>query len=210
MRGFRNLPRSAPPRPVFVRAGEHGPQSAVPPPTRVVCGESREGRNVHSPPAAGTSCGELLTTAAWIPRPGHGDARHATRSSRPSPRRALRSPPWSPRISSARWRRDAAGPLSDIDVGLLVREGEDHEGVSGRVMDALSRRLRTSALDVVSLADAPLPLRYRAARDGILVLGRDAAAVERFVTQTVLQYLDFKPLRDRAFAQVRAAILEQR
>lgn len=77
-------------------------------------------------------------------------------------------------------------------------------------MDALSRRLRTSALDVVSLADAPLPLRYRAARDGILVLGRDAAAVERFVTQTVLQYLDFKPLRDRAFAQVRAAILEQR
>lgn len=106
--------------------------------------------------------------------------------------------------------RDAAGPLSDIDVGLLVREGEDREVVCGRVMDALSRRLRTSDLEVVSLADAPLPLRYRVVRDGILVLGRDAAALERFVAQTVLRYLDFKPLRDRAFASVRGAILGQR
>jgi hypothetical protein len=30
------------------------------------------------------------------------------------------------------------------------------------------------------------------------------------MTETVLQYLDFKPLRDRAFALVRDAILENR
>jgi len=75
-------------------------------------------------------------------------------------------------------------------------------------MDALCRRLRTSRVDVVSLADAPPPLRYRVVRDGSLVACRDRAAVERFVVEAVLQYLDFKPLRDRAFARMRQAVLE--
>jgi hypothetical protein len=106
--------------------------------------------------------------------------------------------------------RGAAGPLSDIDVGLLLADADGAALVCGRTVDALCRRLATSRVDVVSLATAPMPLRYRAIRDGLLVLGRDAAAVERFITETVLQYLDFKPLRDRAFALVRDAILESR
>lgn len=104
----------------------------------------------------------------------------------------------------------AAGPLSDVDVGLLTPDGRDAEAVCGRVMDALSRRLRTSRVDVVSLADAAPPLRYRVVRDGRLVVCRDAAAAERFVAQSVLHYLDFEPLRDRAFERMRSAILEGR
>jgi hypothetical protein len=77
-------------------------------------------------------------------------------------------------------------------------------------MDALCRRLRTSRIDVLSLQDAPMPLRYRVVRDGLIVLCRDARVVERFVTETVVQYLDFKPLRDRAFELMREAILENR
>ena len=72
----------------------------------------------------------------------------------------------------------------------------------------LCRRLQTSRIDVISLAGAPMPLRYHVVRDGSLVLCRDAAALERFIAESILQYLDFKPLRDRAFGLVRDAILE--
>jgi len=106
--------------------------------------------------------------------------------------------------------RGTAGPLSDIDVGLLVADSDDAARVCARTMDALCRRLGTSRVDVVSLATAPVPLRYRVVRDGLLVLRRDAAAVERFITETVLHYLDFKPVRDRAFGLVRDSIVENR
>ena len=106
--------------------------------------------------------------------------------------------------------RGTAGPRSDVDVGLLVGDRREGEAACERTMDALCRRLRTSHVDVVPLADAPLPLRYRVVRDGSLVVCRDAWAVERFVTETVLQYLDFKPLRDRALEIVRDAVLENR
>ena len=104
--------------------------------------------------------------------------------------------------------RGNAGPLSDVDVGLLVGDANEANAICGRTMDALCRRLHTSRVDVVSLGTAPVPLGYRIIREGSLVSCRDAGRLERFVTQTVLEYLDFKPLRDRAFAVMRCAILE--
>jgi predicted nucleotidyltransferase len=100
-----------------------------------------------------------------------------------------------------------AGPLSDVDVGLLLRDPRDSERVCGRTMDELCRRLKTSRVQVVSLAGMPPPVRYRVIRDGVLVVSRDAAVVERFVADTVRHYLDFQPLRDRAFETMRSAIL---
>ena len=99
--------------------------------------------------------------------------------------------------------RGTAGPLSDIDVALLLADPREDGSVCDRTMDTLCRRFRTSRVDVVSLASAPMPLRYRVVRDGALVLCRDAAILERFITEAVLQYLDFKPLRDRAFGRMR-------
>lgn len=106
--------------------------------------------------------------------------------------------------------RQTAGPLSDIDVGLLIHNREDERTVCDRTMDALCRRLRTSRVEVVSLRGAPLPLRYRVVREGMLATCRDRAALERFITNTVLHYLDFKPVRDRAFEIMRHAILANR
>lgn len=107
--------------------------------------------------------------------------------------------------------RGTAGPLSDIDIGLLLADGSRADtSVCDRTMDELCRRFRTSRVDVVSLGDASIPLRYHVVRDGSLVLCRDAAALERFMADSVLQYLDFKPLRDRAFGLVRDAILDNR
>lgn len=104
--------------------------------------------------------------------------------------------------------RGIAGPMSDIDVGLLISDPSEAEAVCGRTMDAMSRRLGTSRLDVVSLVDTPVPLRYRVVRDGLLVTCRDPVVVERFVADTVLHYLDLKPLRDRAMVLTQNAILQ--
>ena len=105
---------------------------------------------------------------------------------------------------------ETAGPLSDVDIALLIPDRRQRQVVCDRMLDALCRRLRTSRVDVISLADAPVPLRYRVVRDGQLMTSRDAPIVERFVAETVLQYLDFQPLRDRAFSHMRDAILEGR
>ena len=106
--------------------------------------------------------------------------------------------------------RGTAGPLSDLDIGLLIAGGSRGDEVCDRVWTRVCRRLRIPHVDVVSLADAPMPLRYRVVRDGSLVVCGDAAALERFVADPVIQYLDFKPLRDRAFLLVRDAIIETR
>jgi predicted nucleotidyltransferase len=103
-----------------------------------------------------------------------------------------------------------AGPLSDLDIGLLIVSGSRGDEVCDRVWSHLCRQLRMPHVDVVSLAGAPMPLRYRVVRDGSLVVCRDAAALERFVAESVLHYLDFKPLRDRAFGLVRDGIIETR
>jgi predicted nucleotidyltransferase len=105
--------------------------------------------------------------------------------------------------------RGTAGPMSDVDVGLLLSPGSDGEAACGRVHDALCRELRRDDVDVIALAGAPAPLRYRAVRDGQLIVCRDRAAYERLVTRAVLEYLDIKPARDRACARVRDSVARE-
>lgn len=104
--------------------------------------------------------------------------------------------------------RGTATSLSDIDVALLVTPGSAPADVCGRVADELSRQFGTDRVDVVSLNHVPAPLAYRVIREGRLVVCRDSARVERFVADTVLQYLDFQPVRDRAFQLLRGKILD--
>lgn len=99
-------------------------------------------------------------------------------------------------------------PLSDVDVAVLVRAGVDAEVVCGRLMDALVRSLKTEKIDLVRLDRAPPPLGYRVVRDGRLLVSRDEKVRQRYVSRTVMRYLDFKPLRDRAFETARKAALE--
>jgi hypothetical protein len=100
--------------------------------------------------------------------------------------------------------------MSDIDVGLLLSRDANDEVICDRVRESLMRALRTTSVDVVSLRHAPMPLRYRVVRDGIVLRCRDRAAFERFFVESVLQYLDFKVLRDRGFETQRGAILQRR
>jgi predicted nucleotidyltransferase len=99
-----------------------------------------------------------------------------------------------------------AGPLSDVDVGVLFRASADG-GAEGRLLDRLVEALGTEKVDLVLLAHAPIPLRFRAVREGRVLLSRDAVMRERFEVDSVMRYLDFKPLRDRAQLATRNAIL---
>ena len=103
--------------------------------------------------------------------------------------------------------RGTAGPLGDVDVGLLIAPGADDRAICDRVMDGLAVNLGTDRIDVLSLNRAPSPVRYRVVRDGVLVVCRQAAVLEHFVAESVLTYLDFKPVRDRAFNRLRESII---
>jgi predicted nucleotidyltransferase len=100
-----------------------------------------------------------------------------------------------------------SGPLSDVDVAVLPAAGADRMRLEDELAAALVRALGTERVDLVMLDEAPPPLRYRVARDGRLLVCTDHGVRQRFVTATVMEYLDFKPVRDAAFRAAREAIL---
>jgi len=102
--------------------------------------------------------------------------------------------------------RGTAGPMSDIDIGIVLSVGPSSDGVLGPLTDRLVLRLGTDRVDVIDLPSAPVPLRYRAVQGRVIVCA-DPRARERFEVDTVRRYLDFQPLRRRAFDLARAAIL---
>jgi len=105
--------------------------------------------------------------------------------------------------------RDRLTPLSDIDVAVLLDgRPETRTDLLDRLAEALSRSLGTDAIDLVMLNAAPPPIRYRVIRDGVLMVCRDQKIRERFEADTVRRYLDFKPLRDRAFRDMQKALGE--
>jgi predicted nucleotidyltransferase len=90
-----------------------------------------------------------------------------------------------------------AGPLSDVDIGYVSGEPRS-EDAAGRLLDRLVLRIGRSDVDLVDLRRAPFPLRFRAVRDGRVLVCGDELARERFEVESVLRYLDLKPLRDAA------------
>jgi predicted nucleotidyltransferase len=102
-----------------------------------------------------------------------------------------------------------SGPLSDLDIAILLASSATGQ-TSGEIEDALCRALRTDRIDLIVLNRAPPPLAYRVVRDGRRIFCRNPAACEAFESHTVMRYLDFKPVRDRAFHVARAHTGEAR
>lgn len=100
------------------------------------------------------------------------------------------------------------GPLSDVDVAILLSDVASPGNLAGQIQDALCRKLRTDGIDLVVLNEAPVALAYRVIRDGRCVHCRDDRLRLGFMTRTILRYLDFKPVRDQAFRVLRRKILE--
>ncbi len=96
--------------------------------------------------------------------------------------------------------RGTAGPLSDVDVAVMLPVELDPDARFRRrlgLMVDLSRVLETDDVDVAILNDVPIMLGYRIFRDGILLGCRDRRAFVRVKATTVVEYLDFLPLAER-------------
>jgi predicted nucleotidyltransferase len=91
--------------------------------------------------------------------------------------------------------RGRAGPLSDLDVAVLLREGADTEATQLDLIGDLARAAGTDEIDLVVLNDAPNELAFRVIRDGRVLLCRDEAARVHHRVRTILEYLDLEPLR---------------
>lgn len=104
--------------------------------------------------------------------------------------------------------RAAAGPLSDVDVAVLL--DQPRAGRVGELVDAVADVTGSERADVVVLNHAPVSLAYRVLRDGVLLVERDRAARVRHWVRTVDRYLDMVPAREILAAGTRRRIREGR
>lgn len=91
--------------------------------------------------------------------------------------------------------RDSAGPLSDVDVAVLLDERSDHFRRRIEITGAVAEVTGDGNADVIVLNATPVALGYRVLRDGNLILSRDERARVRFFVHTVGRYLDMAPMR---------------
>ncbi len=103
------------------------------------------------------------------------------------------------------YARSTEGPLSDVDIAILLEPDTDraiHEALAIDYTNAVLSALRTDEVDVVVLNAAPLPLRHRVIRDGVLLLDRAPATRRMFEVQALSSYLDFKPVLEAYDAEL--------
>jgi len=96
--------------------------------------------------------------------------------------------------------RGQAGPLSDVDVAVLLAGAPDDARCFDRrleIIGGLMDILHVNDVDVAILNQVPLALRYRVLRDGVLLYCRDQQVRIEFTARTVSEYLDFKPILQR-------------
>jgi predicted nucleotidyltransferase len=91
--------------------------------------------------------------------------------------------------------RGDTGPLSDVDVAVFLDSRVDPFAFRLRLMETLSRALRTEHLDLVILNDASPVLRYEVVREGRVIKEDKAARVE-FETRALAEYLDTAHMRN--------------
>ncbi len=105
--------------------------------------------------------------------------------------------------------RGDTGPLSDVDVALLLRTGVSREAAFDlrlRMMTALGRAFDADEIDVIVLNDAPLLLQHRVLRDGKVLFCRDGARRVRYEARAISEYLDFQHM-ERIYNQALLARL---
>ena len=105
--------------------------------------------------------------------------------------------------------RGDTGPLSDVDVALLLRPGVSREAAFDlrlRMMAALGRMFDTDEIDVIVLNDAPLLLQHRVLRDGKVLFCRDELRRVRYEARAISEYLDFQHM-ERIYNQALLARL---
>ena len=95
--------------------------------------------------------------------------------------------------------RGEAGPLSDLDVGIVFAEAVAPQARM-EIAAALAGELQEMSgalVDVTILDEAPPALKHGAIRDGRLVFVADEARRVHFEATAIREYLDFRPVLTR-------------
>ncbi len=106
--------------------------------------------------------------------------------------------------------RGTAGPLSDVDVGVLLAADGDPSRRQIELIGEVAAAIGSNQVDLVVLNEAPVALAYRVLRDGRQILCRDERARIRHFVETVDRYLDMEPFRRALADGVRHRIQEGR
>lgn len=106
--------------------------------------------------------------------------------------------------------RGTPGPLSDVDVAVLLPDGSDFGARRLDLTADVGDVVGLEAADVVVLNQVPVSLGYRVLRDGRLLISRDDRARVRYYVRTVDRYLDMAPMRRTLEAGTRHQLAEGR
>lgn len=90
-------------------------------------------------------------------------------------------------------------PDSDFDIGVLLDNdaaGAERGATISRLAGRLGRVVSSALLDIVVLNDAPVLLRQRVLRDGVLLHERSPGERVRFAVRTIQEYQDSQVRRD--------------
>jgi predicted nucleotidyltransferase len=94
--------------------------------------------------------------------------------------------------------RDLEGPLSDLDIAILVNDEQapspiDLLRIELLLAYELQKQLTVSEVDLIALNGQRLPLQYTVLRTGWLIYEADPKYRIRFTQKVVQNYLDFQP-----------------
>jgi len=93
--------------------------------------------------------------------------------------------------------RGDAGPLSDVDVAVLLDPSVPPEArldIATALVEHLERLC--GRVDLVLIDEAPPALRHRVFREGLLLFERDVRRRVAFEVRAIQEYLDFQPLAE--------------
>lgn len=106
--------------------------------------------------------------------------------------------------------RGEATPLSDIDVGLLFREGagsfRDRLATATRVASAVARTRPGARVDARDLEELPLAVLGAVLAEAVLVASDDEPRRVAFERETRRRYFDFLPVHRAEVAEANAAL----
>jgi predicted nucleotidyltransferase len=96
--------------------------------------------------------------------------------------------------------RGSEGPLSDVDLALLLDPAVPRAQFARLTLDyltAINRLLGTDEVSFILLNDAPLTFRYEVVRTGKILVDNRPEVRLAFEVRTEDLYMDFKPAIDR-------------